>query len=171
MMKLTKKQLNEIIEFIFEAADRDIEVNGPQDFDVVLTIPEDAEDHVWAGVQQILGEGQANLQELFDIQTSFQKKVKNGSEYIPTSFIQHARLMFIGIITEACEALETLDWKPWKKNTGVDIRASENFKEEIIDLWHFVINLTLTSGMDAKETIERFKAKNKINKKRQEDKY
>ena len=170
-MKLTKKQLNDIVEVIFEHADRDIEVNGPQDFDVSLNIPVEEMDKVLGFIQSILGESKNDVQELFDIQTSFQKRVRNGSEYIPTSLIQHARLMFIGIITEACEALETLDWKPWKKNTGVDIRASDNFKKEIIDLWHFVINLTLTSGMDVEEVVRRFKEKNKINIKRQEDKY
>lgn len=167
-MRLTKKQLEEIIEFIFEAADKDIEVNGPQDFDVVLTIPKDAEDHVWAGVQQILEDDQADMQELFDIQTSFQKKVKETHGYEAMSLIEHVRLMFIGIITEACEFLEETNWKPWKKPRDVNV---EKLRGEAIDLWHFVINLTIASGMDAKEVIERFKSKNKINKKRQEDRY
>ena len=30
------------------------------------------------------------------------------------------------------------------------------FKEEIIDLWHFVMNLAIISGMDGNEFYERY---------------
>lgn len=167
-MRLTRKQLDSIIEVIFDYAEYDIEVNGPQDFDVVPKIPENEANSVRFFMRKIIDENRADLQELFDIQTKFQKKVVVEQGYKETSWIEHVRLMFIGIITEACEALEETNWKPWKK---VRLINEEKLKEEIIDLWHFVINLTLASDMNAKTVIEKFKEKNKVNIKRQEDKY
>lgn len=167
-MRLSKKQLEEIVETVFEHADHEIEVNGPQDYDVSNYIPENSLNKLWVSIQSILGPDKADLQELFDLQAAFQKKVAGDINYDWTSPIQHVRLMFIGIITEACEALEETNWKPWKQGRAVDINK---FRKEIIDLWHFVINLTLDSGMDAEELIRQFKDKNKINNKRQEDRY
>lgn len=167
-MRLSKKQLDDIIEVIFDYAEYDIEVNGPQDFDVVPNMPKNAEDNVWSLIQQIIKENNADMQELFDIQIKFQKKVAKEQEYLRMSWIEHVRLMFIGIITEACEVLEETNWKPWKQQKLVDQKA---MKEEIIDLWHFVINLTIASHMNAEEVVKRFKDKNKVNIKRQEDKY
>lgn len=166
-MKLTKRQLEDIIEIVLVAADREIEVNGPQDFDVVLSIPEGTMGTVRFNIQSVLGKNKQNLEDLFNLQRNLQKKI----DFTDISLIQYIRLMFIGIVTEACEAIEQTDWKPWKKDTGVNTATSENFKEEIIDIWHFLINLTLASGMDADDVIQKFKAKNKINIKRQEDKY
>jgi dimeric dUTPase (all-alpha-NTP-PPase superfamily) len=168
-MRLTKKQLEEIIETVFEHASHEIEVNGPQDYDVHNYVHGNSLNKLWVDIQSILGPDKADLQELFDLQMQFQKKVDdNNNDHHIMPWIQHVRLMFIGIITEACEALEETNWKPWKQSKTVDIRK---LKEEIVDLWHFVINLTLDSGMDAEEVFRRFQAKNKINNERQEKGY
>lgn len=167
-MRLSKKQLDDIIEVIFDYADYGIEVNGPQDFDVVPNMPKNVEDNVWSVIQRILEENNADMQGLFDLQLKFQARVRKERDYKYMPWIEHVRLMFIGIITEACEVLEETNWKPWKKHRLIN---DEKLKEEIIDLWHFVINLTIASDMNAREVIKRFKEKNKVNIKRQEDKY
>ena len=77
--------------------------------------------------------------------------------------------MFIGIITEACEAIEQTSWKKnWKQSATYNEQA---FREEIIDLWHFVINLTLSADMTADDVFRMYTNKHHINLKRQEDKY
>jgi len=167
-MKLTKEQLDKILELISESMEYEVEVNGPRDYDIHGYVPSKSIDYVWSGIQQVMAENRSELQELFDLQEQFQAKVRSTSGYGMMSWIQHVRLMFIGIITEACEALEETNWKPWKQSRPPDQNA---FQKEIVDIWHFLINLTLDSGMDAQELVRRFKVKNKINSERQEERY
>lgn len=56
----------------------------------------------------------------------------------------------------------------WKKGQTFN---EEKFKEEIIDLMHFLVNLAIISGMDSYEFFDRYVNKNKENHKRQEDGY
>ena len=164
-MKLTKKQIEQIIELVEESLDYEVEVNGPGDYDIHGYVPTKNIDYIWSGMQQILKN--TGLEELFELQRALQKKI----DFSNMPLIQYIRLMFIGIVTEACEAIEQTDWKPWKQSTGVNPGQSKNFKKEIIDIWHFLINLTIASGMDADNVLEMFRAKNKINIERQERKY
>jgi dimeric dUTPase (all-alpha-NTP-PPase superfamily) len=100
------------------------------------------------------------------LQTKLQEKINIINLNKPTN--DDIRLMFIGIITEACEALENTNWKPWKKQSQLNI---QNFQKEIIDLWHFVINLTIISGLNSETLYNNFLEKNIINKKRQDNEY
>lgn len=77
-------------------------------------------------------------------------------------------LQFMGIITEACEALENTPWKPWKQSMRLN---KEKFREELIDLLHFVVNMFLAAGMTPEEIYKAFKEKHRINMKRQEGGY
>ena len=56
----------------------------------------------------------------------------------------------------------------WKKTQQLD---EEKYKEEIIDLWHFVINLSISAGMTHEEVFERYLGKNKENHTRQNNDY
>lgn len=56
----------------------------------------------------------------------------------------------------------------WKKG---QLFNEEKFKEEIIDIIHFVMNLAIISGMDPDEIYERYLNKNKENHQRQKDGY
>jgi len=168
-MRLTKKQYDKICELVIESMEFTVDINGPGDYDIGGCVPTRLDDYVWSGIQRVMAENKSELQELFDLQMQFQKKVDDGNnDYHIMPWIQHVRLMFIGIITEACEALEETNWKPWKQSKATNI---SRLQKEIIDLWHFVINLSLDSGMDAEELIRRFKAKNKVNNERQDRGY
>ena len=115
------------------------------------------------------------LKEIFDKQKVLQERFGN----FPFKDIKHKQ-EFININILACldelsETLRETQWKNpdliscgWKKTQEFN---DENFKEELIDLWHFVINLTEASGMDSNELYERFCNKNKVNHKRQDDGY
>ena len=160
-MKLTKEQLEEIIEVVLDYTEYDIEINGPQDYDITGFVVAANKKQLFTDVEATLNK--LDLQDLFDLQTTFQ--LLAGYSIKTINFI---RLSFIGIITEACEALEETNWKPWKKPQDKD---EEKFKEEIVDIWHFLINLTLASGMNAEELMRRFKSKNSINTRRHKEKY
>lgn len=104
------------------------------------------------------------LKEMFNKQMQLQKKL-NNEVYHNQEFINS---MTLACIDELMEALRETPWKPWKKQQQLN---GEKFKAEIIDIWHFVINLSLASGMSSKEVYQRFCDKNKINFKRQDDNY
>lgn len=103
------------------------------------------------------------LVEMFKMQFNFQLKFNEHSigsqEYINE--------MALALIAEIMEAVNETAWKPWKMNQTTD---TEKFKEELIDCWKFMINLTMASGMDIQELFDRFKKKHEIIVKRQQEK-
>lgn len=77
-------------------------------------------------------------------------------------------IMTLAAIDELMESIRETTWKPWKKN---QIFNKENYKNELIDVWHFLINLSIASGMDAEEIHKRFMIKNNKNIERQDNNY
>ena len=72
------------------------------------------------------------------------------------------------IIHEAVEVQRLTNWKWWKKATKFDeVQA----REEVIDLWHFLIQMSIELGMTPNEIAEEYLRKNKINKERQQEGY
>lgn len=114
------------------------------------------------------------LQFLLDSQEKFQKRLgqdfslmdeKEKSEFL------HVHGYFL--IEEVAEMLrETPFHKPWKQynwDKEKTLSQEELQKDEAIDALHFLINIFLALGMDSEEVIERYKEKNKLNYRRQED--
>lgn len=76
--------------------------------------------------------------------------------------------MTLACISELCEMIRETPFKPWKKNQKMD---EEKFKEELVDVFHFFLNLMMAVGMDPDELYRRFQIKNHENMKRQKDGY
>jgi dimeric dUTPase (all-alpha-NTP-PPase superfamily) len=74
----------------------------------------------------------------------------------------------LALLDEVHEALRETPWKPWKKNK---LYNEQLFQEEIVDVWHFLINLTIASGLNHETIVEKFLNKNKENHKRQDGGY
>ena len=165
-MRLTKQQLEEIISAVFDYADYDVETNGYRDYDITGWIAKSSKGQVLSDIEETLNknENKTDLRDLFDLQRALQKKI----DFTGMTLIQYIRLMFIGVVTEACEALEETNWKVWKQPKIIN---NDKFKDEIIDIFHFLINMCLAANMNAEEVIQRFTKKNKTNFKRQEKKY
>lgn len=71
-------------------------------------------------------------------------------------------------------------WKRWKskheeaKNKPFNELTEEELKElrmEVVDIWHFMINISLVLDMDAKMVFNYYQAKNLENKERQKNNY
>jgi len=109
------------------------------------------------------------LESLFFIQNELQKIMKNP----PFGSQQYINAMSLALCEEVFEALRETNHKPWKTNFGQPLNNSqiEKFREELVDVWHFLINLTLASGMSAQELYDRFIIKNQINHERQVNGY
>lgn len=105
----------------------------------------------------------SRLGQMMNMCTSFQLKL--GNDVMSQKFINEQTLaMFV----ETAEMIQETNWKSWKKPKEID---QAKFREELIDMWHFMINLTLASGMDASDVYEQFMAKHRINRERQDKGY
>lgn len=112
-----------------------------------------------------ISKSDCNIFYLFEAQNKLQTRLGN----LPILNDEHRQDLInmntIACVDELFEALRETPWKPWKKNK---IYSEEKFKDELIDAWHFLINLSIISGMDYKELFDRFFDKNKENHKRQD---
>ena len=72
------------------------------------------------------------------------------------------------IIHEAVELQRTTNWKWWKPPTAFNQTEA---KEELIDIWHFVIQASLELNLTPNEILDEYKRKNEINRQRQKDGY
>jgi dimeric dUTPase (all-alpha-NTP-PPase superfamily) len=73
------------------------------------------------------------------------------------------------IIHEAVELQSLTNWKWWKKKP---IEFDENqAKEELIDIWHFVVDASIELGMTPQDILDEYLKKNQINKDRQKNDY
>ena len=72
------------------------------------------------------------------------------------------------IMHEAVELQRTTNWKWWKTPVTFD---TDHAKEELIDIWHFVVQASLELGLKPKDILEEYQRKNAINHKRQREGY
>lgn len=72
------------------------------------------------------------------------------------------------IIHEAVELQMTTNWKWWKKPAEFD---EKHAREELIDIWHFVVQASLELGLTPIDILNEYKHKNEINRQRQRDGY
>ena len=79
-----------------------------------------------------------------------------------------ATSMALAINTEVAEAMQEIAWKPWAKTDHFNRAA---FIEELVDIWHFVMNLALLADCPAHEFYEIYVQKSGVNVQRQLDGY
>ena len=72
------------------------------------------------------------------------------------------------IMHEAIELQRTTNWKWWKTPTAFNQMEA---KEELIDIWHFVIQASIELNLTPDEILDEYKRKNEINRQRQKDGY
>ena len=68
------------------------------------------------------------------------------------------------IIHEAVELQRTTNWKWWKTPVEFDQKQA---REELIDIWHFVVQASLELGLGPEDILDEYKKKNEINRQRQ----
>ena len=82
--------------------------------------------------------------------------------------IDFIRWNILALTDELHEALGETGWKPWATSRHVNLTA---FKGELVDAYHFFMNLMLVVGMDGDELFERYHEKRAKNAKRQAEGY
>lgn len=74
----------------------------------------------------------------------------------------------LALTDELHEALGEIGWKPWATSRHIN---KDEFQGELIDAWHFMLNLFLVSGMSPDDIHRRYLEKRDRNDQRQEDGY
>jgi dimeric dUTPase (all-alpha-NTP-PPase superfamily) len=72
------------------------------------------------------------------------------------------------IVHEAIELQRLTNWKWWKKPIKFDEHQA---REELIDLWHFVLQASIELDMTPQDILGEYLKKNQINKERQDEGY
>ena len=72
------------------------------------------------------------------------------------------------IMHEAVELQRTTNWKWWK--TPTEFNEAEA-REELIDIWHFVVQASLELNLTPDDILKEYERKNEINRQRQKDGY
>jgi len=76
--------------------------------------------------------------------------------------------MALATLDEVHEMLGEIGWKPWATSRHVNVQPA---KKEMIDEWHFWMNLWLALGGTTKEMLEMYMAKSQTNIDRQLEGY
>lgn len=86
----------------------------------------------------------------------------------PNSAEGRVSALSTAIIHEAVELQRLTSWKWWKRPATFDAAAA---KEELIDIWHFVVQASIELGMSSSDIVEEYSKKNIVNRNRQTSGY
>ncbi|MGN6629825.1 MAG: dUTPase [Candidatus Nitrosocosmicus sp.] len=73
-------------------------------------------------------------------------------------------MLSTALVHEAIELQRETNWKWWKKDNNIE---RDKIQEEIIDIWHFLLQLSIEAGLDSRKLIDLYIKKNKENLDRQ----
>jgi dimeric dUTPase (all-alpha-NTP-PPase superfamily) len=103
-----------------------------------------------------------SLESIFSMQKNL-ASMMDLSRY-PVTTEDRISVLCTAIIHEAIELQRLTSWKWWKKPKAFDKDAA---KEELIDIWHFMVQTSIELDMSPTDIIEEYAKKNKVNRDRQ----
>jgi dimeric dUTPase (all-alpha-NTP-PPase superfamily) len=106
------------------------------------------------------------LQTIFSLQKGL-AEMMNLDRY-PNDVEGRVASLCTAIVHEAIELQRTTNWKWWKKPTKFNEAEA---REELIDIWHFVVQASLELKLTPDDILEEYKRKNDINRERQKNGY
>lgn len=109
------------------------------------------------------------LEELFRMQTSLNDRIGAKLENLGEEQAKYWVLNFSRAMQhELTELEDCYPWKWWANYQKTDI---QNARVEVVDLWHFLICLTIAVGMSPEDLFQAYIKKNKVNLDRQNSGY
>jgi dimeric dUTPase (all-alpha-NTP-PPase superfamily) len=102
------------------------------------------------------------LETIFQLQKGLSEVMK--LDRYPKDSEGRISALCIAIIHEAVELQRTTNWKWWKTPSSFNVAEA---KEELIDIWHFVIQASIELDLTPDDIVEEYRKKNEINRKRQ----
>ena len=113
--------------------------------------------------QKISGD---RLDTIFKLQKGLSEMMK--LDRYPKDSESRISALSTAIMHEAVELQRTTNWKWWKTPTDFDVAEA---REELIDIWHFVVQASLELNLTPDDIVEEYKKKNEINRERQRTGY
>lgn len=113
------------------------------------------------------------LQQMLDMQAELQRKI-NGPEWAlnrqtDRERIGNIQLNVFALVAELYEMMNEMTWKPWATaEPHINLRPAWG---ELIDVWHFFMNIMLHLGVEADDLYRLYREKNAINHRRQDEGY
>ena len=106
------------------------------------------------------------LESIFTLQKGL-ADMMNLDRY-PTDVEGKISALCTAIMHEAVELQRTTNWKWWKTPTAFN---EEEAREELIDIWHFVIQASLELNLSPEDILKEYQRKNEINTQREKNGY
>ena len=106
------------------------------------------------------------LDEIFTLQKNFERMM-NLDRY-PKDTEAKLSALCIAMMHEVVELQRTANWKGWKQPTSFN---QSEAREELIDIWHFLIQASMELGLTPDDILKEYQRKNEINRQRQKDGY
>ena len=106
------------------------------------------------------------LEEIFSLQKGL-TEMMNLDRY-PDDVEGRVTALCTAMIHEAVELQRTTNWKWWKKPTEFNQAEA---REELADIWLFLIQASLELGLTPDDILKEYQRKNEINRQRQKDGY
>lgn len=106
------------------------------------------------------------LESIFSLQKGLEKMMK--LDRYPNDTEGRISALCTAIVHEAIELQRTTNWKWWKTPTPFDENEA---REELIDIWHFVVQASLELGLSPDDILQEYKKKNQVNRERQMNGY
>ena len=106
------------------------------------------------------------LEQIFNMQYKLATQIEN--QRYPIKSEERIAALCTAIIHEAVELRDLTSWKWWKTPQDFDIIKA---KEELADIWHFVVQASLELDLTPKELYLAYVNKNKINHQRIKEGY
>lgn len=115
------------------------------------------------------------LDKIFEKQKELQAKLGNLPLISYKDRQEYININILSCLDELSEVLRETQWKNpnvikfgWKKAQEFNL---DNYRKELIDLFHFFINLCLAGGIDSKMLFKMYIEKNEVNHERQKENY
>ena len=110
------------------------------------------------------------MEDRLDSIFALQKGLENmmNLDRYPKDTEEKVSALCTAIMHEAVELQRTTNWKWWKTPTAFDEAEA---REELIDIWHFVVQASLELNLTPDDILKEYERKNEINRQRQKDGY
>jgi len=119
--------------------------------------------------QSVITKEEDKLDAIFRMQKIFADQIGNKYGFNKRYPEDQVKALCTAIIHEAVELQDHTNWKWWKMERVIEDKDAA--REELIDIFHFVIHAALVLGMTADDFLNEYKKKMEINKQRQEQGY
>lgn len=114
------------------------------------------------------------LAQMFALQLALESDVMYPGDFPSENIARlkdQIRTSALAMIVETAEALQEAPWKPWAVSAGTSPFNKPAYTAELVDVWHFFINLCLLGNVSADDIYAGYMRKQRINRQRQLEGY